>query len=365
MILFKLCAVIIAFFIRCTSKYVYRFAKFGAEKTIDGVKLIVKKTTNKNGTVTGTTFVVPLQCKSVFKLTRESWIDQVCKNFGLSTELQTGHTEFDQVVYIASDSQLFLREMQQDAKSRELILKLFQTLKCHNIYCDGETLALFFKGDNAENTEAMNTFVELSKQLADLNKAHIGFFDDPHAKKILIIEALIWSLATFAAISFLDWATALSDVYLYQWLLVSHGIRWGFFVAIVFLCFIAIFLKGSSRGHRILVESFIVLFLSLPVGGIGVVADINSFFDKSKSTIIEAKVTDFYRQEHRSRRSTWYTYHINVETVNSTNPMDLPRSIKVEQELYNKIRKDSMVRIEIGQGYLKHLWYKSIAPLSW
>ena len=122
----------------------------------------------------------------------------------------------------------------------------------------------------------------------------------------------------------------------------------------------AVFLKGCSRGHRIFIESFIVLGLSIPLGSIGLISDINIHFDNSRSIFVEAQITDKYEREHRSRRSKWYSYHINVEAINNIAQFNLPRSISVSQAVYNSVNKNGTIRIEIGRGRLKHQWYRSI-----
>lgn len=334
----------------------------GFDKVVSGTKININKKTNKDRVIL-TDFTIQFECRSVFKLSAESSLDRFFKSFGISDEVQTGDSSFDILVYVASDSSAFREKIRMDVKSRELILELFRA-GCEWISCNGKILRCRFKKDVSDNETLLTIFENFHKQLLNIDKTWNGFFSDPFALKILIVEACIWFVASYAFIGFFEWTIRPEDIFFDKEPIVWQGLFWGVIAAVILLGVIVVLMKGSSRGHRILTESFFVLFLSLPAGGISAVADINTQFDLGASTLVEAQVKDLYTVEHRGRRGkVSYTYHIRIESLTKNISFLIPQSLKINRDLYLSLAKEKFIKIEVGDGRLRHRWIRSIIPL--
>lgn len=358
-IIFKLAAVICASIVKLCAKYIGPRFDFGKSEDVDGVKVYVRPIKGKHGIVLATRFGFEFRCRSVFKLTEEKDWDGFFKGFGLTTELQTGDDQFDRTVYIASDSSGFREEIVRDAKLREMIMGAFRK-GCAYISCDGRTLWMQFPEDETENYFLKKEMAAIYQQMQDIDQSWKGIFHDIYAWKILLVECIVWSLAAYAATSFFEMMEVREDVHFDGPSVFVYGLGAGLFLAALLFALIAVFLRKSSRGHRILVESALLLAIAFPMGGMGVAADINTKLDRSESIEVKAQVTDNYRREHRRRRgSKYYTYHIHINQLDKQDQVDLPRHIEVEYGFWNQAKKDKQIAIEVGQGALKLPWYRS------
>lgn len=298
-IIIKLAMTFGVFFLRLFAKH-FRTLGGPRDNVFDGVVCYVRPKSSK-GQIFSTDFGIEFKCNSVFKLTKETDWDRFFKDFGLANELQTGDSEFDRRIYIASDSSAFRDKIKNDPQSREHIKNLFQS-GCEYISGDGKAIWIHFKGDKTKDSNLMSSFVKCFQTIASINQESSSFFRDPFALKILFVEAVIWSLAVYAASSFAEVYLVKEDKHLDFYPIAYQGLLVGIFLAVILFTFIVLFLKGSSRGHRILVESFLLLGLAFPAGGIGTISDINSEMDRSNSTFVTAKITNHYRREHRGRK---------------------------------------------------------------
>lgn len=356
---FKILVSLAAFFIRFAAKY-FRSSTIGNNK-VNGVQCNVVTKKHKNS-VTTSDIHIPFKCRSVFKITRESKWDVYFKKIGIADELQTGDRSFDKNFYLASDCSAFRMEIKNDEQARELVSTLFDR-GCEYITCDGTTMTVRFPGDLSKHLELQTLCTNLYLQLSDLDKKWKSFLQDPFAIKALIIEAIIWTIASYAVAGFIEWAFVSEDVHLSPEPIIIQGLLLGVFFALVLVVAVIILMRGSSRGHRIIVESLFVLVLSLPMGGVHLIGDLNRAFDKSNPYIIQAKVESLYQQEHKGRKGRkYYTYHLHVLPISVPPELSLPRHIQISSSLYSNLRKDAYIEIKVGHGYLNHKWYQSIEP---
>lgn len=293
-IIFKVIAALIGFVARFYAKHFMHRLNGGSERVVDGINVKVVTLRNKNDVI-GTRFYFEFPCRAIFKLTVESKWDRFFKGLGISTELQTGDEEFDKWLYIASDNPAFNEELKNDPKSRDLIKQAFRS-NCKYVACDGKTLTIQYNGDRFLDKETIRHCVNLRNQLHDMNSHVVPFYKDKFAHKILFVEAFVWSLACYSVSTAGEWTIHDEDVHLHVKSLFLQGIAVGLTVATLLFLFIRATLKGSSRGHRVIVESFIALGLGLPVGGISAIADINTGMDISTPVIVETNVNDIQKR---------------------------------------------------------------------
>lgn len=357
-IIIKLFITAIASVVRFSGKHFQRHGKFDQE--FDGVRYCVKDYRNKR-TSTGTAVKIPFECGSVFKITEESGLDRLFKSLGLAEEFQTGDIEFDKRFYIASDCSEFCTEIKIDPDTRKIISNLY-LYGCKYIFCDGYTLTVKFSGTFfSEKKQAVAaTCIQLFKQISNLGHIKPKFLSDRFQAKVLIIEAIIWSIAAYAFSGFLEIMLTEEDLYLFRHQVINRGLIFGAVMAAMLMTIIFLFLRGSSRGHRILIESFIVLCISLPVSGINLASDLNIELDKSEPTIIQGQVIRVYEEVTGTSKRRRHNYYLEFTPEENDIFMSKPTTLKIDHDRFKKFYGAQNIELKIGQGYLKFPWIIAI-----
>lgn len=350
-----------SFLCRFFAKKIFKNSNAKTKIEVDNQILFISKDVKKDGKVISTTINMDFECNAIFKLSPEKWYDRFFKFLGLTIEIQTGEKQFDEAIYIASDNIHFKDEIRKDIQSRVLILELLAQ-GAQFVECNGSTLKMRFSGDKSGHADLMQLCVNLKKQLIDMRVSPHQFFSDPFATKVLFVEALIWSLGGYALAGFLEWNLQKQDRYLEIFPVVKMGLLCGLAIAGVILFLIFLLLRDSSRGHRIIVECFFVLLLSLPVGGVSAISDYNIQMDQSVPTTVKAKVTNLNKIRHRSSKGrVSYSYHLSVSSESS--PILIPPQIEISASLFASLVVGGEVKIVVSKGKLNFAWYKSIEPI--
>ncbi len=357
-IVFKLVVAILAFFYRAVRSYHTGIAK--PEHIQDGVAFYLKTKANKKD-VYETQIGIPLKSKSIFRITRETQADKFFKKIGLADEIQTTDKSFDNRFYIASDSTSFRDEIKLDEQTRNLIAELFKR-GCEDITGTGRMIWFGFFGDHSKSKIVPEFCAKFYNQISEMEQKSAGFFNDPFAVKILITECAVWSLAAYSVMGFGEWYYWQQDVFLNRTALLRDGVFVGSVLTCVLLGFIFLFMKGSSRAHRILVESALVLGFSIPVGGIHIVRDINMNADTSIPNLVEAEVLDTYTVKRRRKRRSSTDYYMRINPQAEDHKIVIPQTIEVSNDLYNKIKRGDVVILKIRLGYLNHPWFEEMTP---
>jgi hypothetical protein len=154
-------------------------------------------------------------------------------------------------------------------------------------------------------------------------------------------------------------------------------------VLFVFLMLIVrTLLGGSSRGHRIIWESAVVLLIGLPVTGVMLVSDINTAADRSPPRITELRVVDQrISVGRRSKGGKSYKYYLRVTPLapttsaanssGTTNPLaatpttntlttTLPPELKVRKSFYQIATPGRTIRLIERSGALGYPWVESL-----
>lgn len=358
---FRLSAALCGFLIRSASRYTSLRLRGYRPLEAREMPLYLAKSTSKNGNISSSRLATKLETRCVFKLTSEGRVDRFFKAIGLSYEYQSGDKRFDREVYVACDRPAFGEELATDGRARHHILELFDKGALY-IRGDGRHLWAKFDGGGAMNPSVEKEFVGLAKQFSDIDKNSKRFFEDPFVFRALLAEATIWAVVGYAIAGFADWRTS-ENVHHLDWYPVwTLGLAVGFVGASLALAFIVFFMKGSSRGHRIIVEGALALGLCLPISGIHFVSDVNSEFDDQPSVVEHRKISDVHRQEHRGRKGRkYYTYHLYFyPDQNADGPYDIPPHLKVNLAVWRDAAEGKTARIEIGPGWLGFPWYRAI-----
>lgn len=306
-----------------------------------------------------THFDVKFKSNLFFKITPETKGDKFFKKIGFSKEIQTGDEVFDRDVYIASDSPSFLDELIRNKSLRDLILKMFAE-GCVHICSNGSTIRAIYSGDKRGQMIQLSQLAQIYQHVTPLARQRINSFKDPFVLKALVIEGVIWSLACYGVIGIFKWVVHQKDLFLYPNSLYVDGLILGCGLAIVLILTIILLLRGSSRGHRIIVESTIVLLLAFPLGGTSLVIDINSLNGNRDDYKVNTSVLDLFITKKRTKRMTVTNYNLSIDKLDIPDGTKFPDSIVISEDLYKSLELGQKIELVIDRGYLKHPWIKSI-----
>lgn len=356
--LFKIVVVAVAFLIRWFYK---SFGKhlIGFPETINQKTLYVRKVSNKHNIVL-TVFRFEYKSLSLFKLSGESEIDLYFKKLGFANEVQTGDIDFDQKIYVASDSSLFRNQLIAEPQLRKMVLNLFN-LGCESIEGNGQFISFSFSNDKSKDQNLKEQADLFFSELSMINKSSKAKLNDTFSYKVLLAESIIWSVAAYSWTSYFGWAFGTGELHLNPFLLVVCGLILGMALLVFMVFLVAKFFKGSSRGHRIFIESIFVLGLSVPIAGISLFHDINTFYDNNLPVVIEVKVISLEEKIHRSRSNkTSKSYHLEIQNNPKLDPYKLKTKWKISSDQYNSIGSNQNVQFKIKPGRLFLPWIQSI-----
>lgn len=160
----------------------------------------------------------------------------------------------------------------------------------------------------------------------------------------------------YAIGAYLEMALHREAYQLFPWDVVKSGLVVAVAALVVLLGVIALWMSGSSRGHRIIVESAVVLVLGLPATCIQLVGDTNRALDDAAAREVTVTVDHCEKRRHRSRKGRIsYTYHLWIEPSPG-----LPREIAIDKRLCIGLGAGDPVELSIGPGYWGLPWYRSI-----
>lgn len=364
-ILFKLIIVCLS---SVYGKFIFLIPGIRGEKRVkEGTTYFVAKLSSKKS-VWSTTYRFPFKSQTVFKLSEEKKIDRFFKMLGLSKEFQTRDSNFDSSIYIACDSSSFNKSLAENNEIKEFILSLFR-LKVMHITCDGQWLTIKMSGDKGDDFFADQCF-EFVQKLDAAKQTWALQNRDRFFTKMILIEAFLWAIGTYAVMGFYEFMTVDQDVYIAPRSMISQGLIWGSTGGILFTLLVFHLMSGSSRSHRIIIESLVVIVCSFPVGGIAILSDLNIHFDRSPPQILETQVMQKSVRRHVSgsggrrggRRRTTYTYYLSIMPKPVLGGVHLPSSIQVDSNLYSRVIVNQNIVIEVGQGRFHYPWYRSIRP---
>lgn len=291
------------------------------------------------------------------RLHRESAADRAFKAMGVANEIQTGDTRFDAEVYVTCDHPHVATVFAESKELRDAILAMFDA-GYSKIFFDGTHVRADRSADHTPTTRDLQLLHAVWTAAWKLEDAPPSRLSDRFLWKALVVEGVIWSIAGFAIGATIEKFASKADYHLHgtpvtKTGLIVAGIAFGVLVLVI-----ALWMRGSSRGHRVIVESAIVLLLGLPIASIQVVSDTNRSFDDAPPAIIEATFSQCEVREHRGRRGRRsYTYHLYVNGQNA-----LPSTIETTRELCHAANSSSTnaVTVAVGPGRWGLPWYRWI-----
>jgi hypothetical protein len=317
-------------------------------------------TSTHKGKVTRFEFSVPLETGLVFVMTTEGAGDRFFKGLGLTEEFQTGDETFDHRVYVGSDHPVLLRVLQGSSEFRTTVSD-FLAQGFQRIWSDGHRLFVVSKEIQSAGVW-IPRLARLKKAIEASAKTAGGRLSDPFAARVLLVEGVIWSLAAYAVVAFVPMFDEVGS-HLDTYRVISYGLGLSLATFGALLGGVVLVLQRSSRSHRVLVESGVLLAVSLPIIGVQTVVDINRRLDRAPVLSMEASVQEKWTRVTRRRKGGTRThYHARIH---SRGEVVLPPDLEVPSRIYYSLSPGANVGVEIGQGRLGLRYFRSVNGLAW
>jgi hypothetical protein len=304
---------------------------------------------------------MPLQSPTWISMHGETRLDRFFKRIGVANEIETGDPAFDDHVYVTCDHPAVATVLSGSPALRAAILAVFD-LRVERVRYDGRTVWIErFPGVlvTPQRLHALETLRAASGALAEEPKR---WFADRFLWKALLIEGMVWASFGYAVGALVEYYAHREDFHVRPSQVMTTGLAAAVVMFVALLVVIAMWMRGSSRGHRVIVESAIVLVLGLPVAGIQVVGDSNRALDDAPPMLVTHTIDHCEVREHRGRRNRrWYSYHVWIASVvEHTAGPSLPAEIEVTRSICNRAKAGDAIEFEIGPGRWNIPWYRRI-----
>lgn len=295
-----------------------------------------------------------------FQLTTEGGWDSFFKGIGLAAEQQAGDPRFDGEVYITCDQVALGETLRAHPAARDAVLRLLHH-GVDRIFSDGAAVWAETKEENHHVPGILENLQSLRAALlqVDANSLHSRL--DAFFWKAVAIESLVWSIAAYGIPGFIELTWNRDTVYLAAWPVFRTGFLWSLAVLAGLLVLVIALLRGSSRGHRVIVESVAVLLIGVPFSTVQAVSDINIHLDDTPPTLVHSAVKAKNIEVNRERRRSSTHYYLDLVPT-SPGGQALEGTIEVEPSLYHAVAEGKQVTARLRAGRLGFRWIESIEP---
>ena len=279
---------------------------------------------------------------------REGRADDFFKRIGMSREHQTGDRLFDDQIYVVSDHPFVAKLLDERADLRTAITDALAG-GFERIELDGKTLWMWRIATTVpavKDFDLLRALREAAKPL-ETNRTR-----DPFVWRARIIRGLIWAIFGYGIGAYIDVMINRVGIHLDHDAIIWRGLVVAIALFVVIVGATYVLMRKSSRGHRVLTESAIVLFFGLPITGMQLVADTNRAF--AGSPVELTRVVDRCDERLGGRRGTSYRLHLLDPGA------ELPKTIAVGKELCQAVKQGDRVAITIVKGAWGLTYYREI-----
>src|SRR5262245_37571899 len=249
------------------------------DETVDGLPVRVWRQTHQTWTLLKMRLGGELASPATFRSAPGPKHDPCFKRGGCAAGRETGDQRFDQRFSVIGDHEAFNGLRARSKEARDIVSALYAQ-HIESVNADGRTLWAIKAAPLFVDVEIVRLLNRLNALLQSLGPE--AAFSDRFFWKAAAIEAVIYSIVAYAAGSFAEMVSP-PPHHVHVGRLLLFGIAAGLAIAAAGVALVYAIMRGSSRGHRLILESKIVLMLSLPVVGIQTVSDINRGLDTSRS----------------------------------------------------------------------------------
>ena len=306
---------------------------------------------------------MPLASPTWIRFHAESRIDRFCKRIGIANELATGDAAFDDHVYVTCDHPAVAAQLAASAELRAAIRAALE-LGARAVVYDGTAVWIERIPSTLVRELDREVLAALHRASTPLTEVPRKWFADRFLWKALLVEGLVWSVFAYGVGAIAQLVVQQEDVYLRPLGVIGAGLVTAAAAFLTLLVVIALWLRGSSRGHRLIVEGAVVLALGLPVASIQVVGDTNRGLDDAPPTVVYRTATECEVREHRGRRGRKsYSYHLHLaappEAAVERGPRP-PYHIRITAALCRATYAGASVELAIKPGRWGLPWYQHI-----
>lgn len=342
-------------------KFFKRRTSIDAERQSGGIPWVYRQHKNKRE-VTSTRFGVSFAHPIFFRLSRENAFDRWFKAVGFTREFQSRDRGFDEQIYVACDHPAIEPLLQEDHHVRATILTFFGG-GATSIYSDGAHLWVHRNGDSLPNAVEVEQLDQLRNALAALPAESFVTLRDRFFWRALLVESVAWSTAFYGFPAIIELLARPEPLYFDARPVIGLGLLTavGIFSLLLFLSWVL--LRGSSRAHRVFVESLLVLAVGVPLTSVEIVSDTNIGLDHSAPREVSVPVTGKYTTTTRSRRGGKRTrYHLQLAPVKDR-AVTIPTSMQVPYWTYSETGDRGQIAISIREGALGFPWIAEVKPV--
>jgi hypothetical protein len=358
-IAFRIIIGLVAFAVR----QLYRARKPKSDGIENG-RATYQRVHTQKGTIKGFTLGVAVNAPLAFTLSRETGRDRFFKKLGLSAEMESGDRAFDDFVYVMCDHPMLGQLLKRSAAARDAIRAVL-TDDFKHIRFDGHVVWVEKAASRTPSDEEERMVGALGEAFAPLEHDRSGRFSDAFLWKALVVEGVVWSIVGYAVASLFSMFGQQEDIHLAQAQVMWRGTL---LAGVLFALLAALtwaLMRGSSRGHRIILESGVLLLLALPPTGWQAYADLNRGLDSTR-TEIRVAVTQCETRVSRSRRGTTTNYYLHLRDQ-EVDGVELPRTLKTNATACFAVTPRVPARLVLGRGALGLPWIRELAigAYSW
>lgn len=297
---------------------------------------------------------------SVFlRLSLEGALDRFFKAAGFSREFQTGEEQFDRRIYIACDHPAIETLLQESREVRAAILDLLRNDDA-SIHADGEYLWVRRPGDTLPSAMEVQHLATIRAGFAEIPSDSFRLLRDSFFWRALLVQSIAWSLAFYGLPAVIEMIVRWEPLYFDWGPVIRLGLlaAAGLFAGLAFLAWLI--LRGSSRAHRVFVESLVVLTIGVPLSSIEMVSDANILLDHSAAQEISVMVDSKYTTTSRGRRGRRTThYHLRLNPAVDA-AVKIPNEFTVSSAVYSQAARGSHLTIAVREGAFHFPWVEQI-----
>lgn len=358
-IAFRLILAVVGYVVRQLS----RGKKAASDGMFQGIPYFVTHRENKKA-YKGFTIGMERRSPTWLRCHAESSVDRFFKWLGVANEVQTGDERFDDLVYVTCDHPYIQALLAETPELRDAIAQVFDE-GYSRVMFNGSTVAIERQADHRPMQRDFELLQRIHAASVRLEDEMPSRFADPFLWKALMVEGVIWAIGGYAIGAVVEMIVNPEDVHLSHRAVIKAGLWLAGIAFVVLLGLIVLGMRGSSRGHRVIVESALVLLLGLPSSAIQIVGDTNRALDDAPATVVvraasqcEVRVETSRRRWGRKRTS--HTYHLWLQPPSEPSPTVLPQKIQIERHLCDAVSPGSEVELTIGPGRWGLAWYRKI-----
>jgi hypothetical protein len=297
-----------------------------------------------------------------FQITEEGGLDGFFKGLGLAVEQQTDDPAFDRNFYLTCDQPALGEILRQHDDARTAVQHL-SGAGAKRIFTDGANLWAELDVEHYDKNAVLEDLYTLRAALRKVDPASHRSRLDAFFWKALAVESLAWSIACYGIPGFAELAWHRNTLYPDAATIFAKGLMYSMAVFALLFGLILLLLRGSSRGHRIIIEGFVVLAVGVPLSTVQALSDANINLDHHPARITEHEVTGKYIRTVRGRRGRKsYYYHLQLRAQDNS-ALAGKSDLQVEYSIYNSVpERGGRIEVVSHPGWAGFPWIEAIRP---